>query len=680
MIEISMPDQPATAVLAVDDRPANLVVLDALLDGLDVRVVRAASGEEALLAAESQEFALILLDLYLPGIDGLETARQLRKLEQSRSVPIIFLTAFDQVEDEVQQAYALGAVDFLFKPIVAPILVSKVAVFVDLHRKTKAIQRQERMLREAQEREYQQSLSQERARWEADQLRREVDFHRSVAAAREQQAVTLRSIRDAVVATDAAGRVTLLNRAAEELSGWSSAEALGVNRELVVPLRDPETHEPRGPFRVEGDSLLIARDGKEYRVTDSLAPIVDDRGISQGTVLVFRDVTAQRGMEQALQKSQRLESLGHLAAGIAHDFNNMLSVIMASSSLADQHLPENSPAHELLSDIESTCERATGLTRQLLTFARGGSPVRKLTEVARLIREAVGLSLRGSGTECTFDLDPHLWPAQIDITQITQVLSNLAINARDAMHDQGSINVRAQNVRSVDGNLPLDPGDYLEIAVEDSGVGIAPAQLEAIFDPYFSTKPGHHGLGLASAYSIVSRHGGLLRVDSKPGEKTTFFVYLRASPGSPIEEPAPVSEHYGGGGHILVMDDEPLLRDLLVDSLSALECKVEGAAHGDDAIALYRAAMERSDPFDVVILDLTVRGGKGGAETLRELQAIDPNVRAIACSGYANDPIMCDHAAFGFADALEKPFRFAMLARVVRRLMARKPPSQAQVG
>jgi signal transduction histidine kinase/ActR/RegA family two-component response regulator len=449
------------------------------------------------------------------------------------------LTAFDQVDEQVEQAYALGAVDFLFKPIVAPIFISKVAVFVDLHRKTKAIQLQEQLLREAQEREHQQLLLQERAR------------------------------------------------------------------------------------------------------------------------------------------SQRLEGLGHLAAGIAHDFNNMLGVILASASLVRQDLPEGSEAREMLGDIEDTCERATGLTRQLLTFARGGAPVRKLSEVSKVIRDSVGLSLRGSATDSSFQFEAPLWPVELDVAQITQVLSNLVLNARDAMHDQGTLTVRAKNIVVTSGGLPLEPGEYVEIAVEDHGHGIEPGHEEEIFDPYFSTKPGHHGLGLASAYSIVRRHSGLLRVESKPGEATTFYVYLRASPGAEFEEVAPDSELYAGGGHILVMDDEPLLRELLADSLTALECRVDCAAHGDDAVALYKQAIEHRDPFDVVILDLTVRGGKGGAETLRELQAIDPNVCAIACSGYANDAIMCDHAAFGFADALEKPFRFAMLARAVRRQMGKR--HQAQV-
>jgi len=659
-----MQEQGTIHILAVDDRPANLVALDAMLEELDLHVVHAASGEEALDAAKLEDFALILMDVILPGIDGLETARLLREREETRHVPIIFLTAYDRVDEQVTRAYALGAVDFLFKPVVPPMLVSKIAVFVELHRKKE-------MLRAAQERAHQQRLTEERARWEAEQLRREIALQRSIAAARQQQAVTLRSIGDAVVATDAEQRIIFLNRAAEGLCGWSDFQAQGKPLSEVVRLVDPANRRPVDLSHVDGDAILLSRDGTEHRVTDSLAPLVDDSGAEQGMVLVLRDVTQQRRLELALQNNQRLESLGQLAAGIAHDFNNMLGMIMASSTLAVRALPEDSPARALLDDIEDTCDRATGLTRQLLTFAQGGAPVRKPCEVAPVIRDAVGFGLRGAATQCVFELSDSLWPAELDVGQITQVLSNIALNAKDAMENAGTITVRASNLHIDAGTLPLDEGDYIQISMADEGSGIPGHQVGLIFDPYFTTKPGHHGLGLASSYSVVRRHGGLLQVDSSPGAGSIFHVYLPASPGALVGEPPPLSEDYVGEGHVLVMDDEPRLLELLSDCLVALKCRVERATQGDEAIALYQKAM-KDDPFDVVILDLTIRGGKGGAETMRELKQMDPGVLAIACSGYANDPVMCDHERYGFAEALEKPFRFAMLARAVRKLMTRR--------
>jgi len=666
-----MSEHETIHILAVDDRPANLVALDAMLEDLDIHVAHAGSGEEALVAAARGNFALILMDVFLPGIDGLETARRLRDRAETRHVPIIFLTAYDRVDEQVEQAYALGAVDFLFKPIVPPMLISKIGVFVELHRKTLDLERQQVMLRQAQERAHEQRLTEERARWEAEQLRREVALQRSIAAARQQQAVTLRSIGDAVVATDAAQRVTLLNRAAEGLCGWSEDAARGRPLAEVIRLVDPDTRAPRDLARIDGDSILLSKDGSEHRVDDRLAPLIDDSGTEQGSVLVFRDVTDQRRLEQALQNNQRLESLGQLAAGIAHDFNNMLGMIMASSSLAIRDLPETSTARALLEDIEDTCDRATALTRQLLTFAQGGAPVRKPTDVSAVIKDAIEFSLRGAGTRCAFEFADSLWTAELDVGQVTQVLSNLALNARDAMNNEGVIQVRARNLRVGAGGLPLDEGYYIQISVEDKGAGIPRHQLEQIFDPYFTTKPGHHGLGLASSHSVVRRHGGLLQVESTPGAGSIFHVYLPASPGAQVTEAPPQSEEFGGDGHVLVMDDEPRLLELLSDCLVALRCRVRRATHGDEAVTLYREMMH-SDPFDVVILDLTIRGGKGGAETIRELKALDPNVLAIACSGYANDPIMCDHQSYGFTEALEKPFRFAMLARAVRKVMAER--------
>src|SRR5688572_27559863 len=298
-----MADNGTIHILAVDDRPANLVALDAMLEDLEVRIVHAGSGEEALKAAERQEFALILMDVMLPGIDGLETARRLRVRSETKHVPIIFLTAYDRVDEQVERAYALGAVDFLFKPIVPPMLVSKIAVFVDLHRKTVDLKIQQEMLRLAQERSHEQRLAEERSRWEAEQLRREIALQRSIAAARQLQAVTLRSIGDAVMATDARHRVTLLNPAAEGLSGWSDDEARGQPLNQVLQVLHPDTREPLELSTMNGDGILVARDGSEHRVADSLAPIIDDDGVEQGLVLVFRDVTAQRRLEQALQNN-----------------------------------------------------------------------------------------------------------------------------------------------------------------------------------------------------------------------------------------------------------------------------------------------------------------------------------------------------------------------------------------
>lgn len=660
-------------ILVVDDRPTNILAIQAILEGSTVDVIEARSGEEALVTAAQHDLALILMDVHLPGIDGLETAERLRRTSATEGVPIIFLTAYDSVKEQIDKAYTLGAVDFLTKPLVPKMLLAKMSVFIDLYRKTQAIKHQEKMLREAQDREHERQLREERATWKAEQLKREVDLQSKIAEERGRYEVILRCIKDAVVAIDANRHVALLNHAAEDLFGITDQQSRGKTVDEVVRLIDPGTRLPVRPEEVSGDVVLAAKEGEDRLLADSIAPIIDVEGVHQGAVLVYREVTTQRRMERDIHNQQRIESLGHLAGGIAHDFNNMLGMILASTSLLRAAEHDDAKSVELLHGIEVTCERATGLTRQLLTFARGGAPVKKLCDPARLIRESAEFSLKGGGTICDFRIDASLWRAELDAGQITQMISNLVLNAREAMADQGSIAIEAKNVEvgPTDG-LPISPGPYIEIHVQDRGPGIPQDEENLVFDPYFTTKSDHNGLGLASAYSVVKRHGGLLRLESVQGMGAAFAIFLPAVPGATIEEVEPASEESSSDGRVLVMDDEEMLRSLMSDCLSSLRYRVETAACGEEAIEAYRLALKEGDPFDIVILDLTIRGGMGGAATLEQLKSISPDVVAIACSGYANDPIMCDHEGHGFAGAIEKPFRFAVLARAVRGLIARK--------
>lgn len=659
-------------VLAVDDRAANLLAIRAMLEGFDVNIVEASSGEGALARAEDYDFALILLDVRLPGIDGVATAEKLRRLERTKDVPIMFLTAFDGVNEEIERAYSLGAVDFLVKPIVPKMLLSKMAVFIDLYRKNQAIREQARLLQESQEREHERRLVEERSTWEADQLRREVEFQRKIAEEKDRSAVILQCIKEAVVAVDAERRVTLLNQAAEDLFGLTNDSARGRKVDEVVRLLDPTTRKPVMPEDVAGDVVALAWDDTERVIADSVGPVIDRGGDRQGTVFVYRDVTTQRHMERDLHNQQRLESLGYLAGGIAHDFNNMLGMVLASTSILRSEIVADGRGVELIQGIEDTCSRASGLTRQLLTFSRGGAPVKQVCDPEILLRESVEMSLKGSAAHCEYRVDSPLWPAEWDPSQVSQVFSNLVLNAREATGDRGHIVISAKNV-SFDstGTSSLPPGSYIEIRVEDDGPGIAAQDAEMIFDPYFSTKADHRGLGLSSSYSVAKKHGGILKLDLTQTPGASLVLYLPANPDATLETQEVESQDYCTGGHVLVMDDEARLRELLTDCLLAIECRVEGAANGDEAVRKFAAATNRGDPFDVVILDLTIRGGMGGAETLKKLQAIHPKVLAIACSGYANDPVMCEHEQHGFAKAIEKPFRFAVLARAVRSLVGR---------
>lgn len=669
-----MADATEINVLVVDDRPANLLAIRAMLEDSNVQVIEATSGEAALELAGKHDFALALMDVRLPGMDGVATAESLRKSERNRDVPIMFLTAFEGNSGEIERAYSLGAVDFLIKPIVPHILLAKMGVFIELYRKNRELREQARLLQLSQTREHERQLNEERATWEANRLRSEVELQKKIAEEKGRSAVILQCIREAVVAVDAQRRIVLLNPAAEDLLGISDENARGRPVDDVVRLADPETRSSVAPEDVRGDVVAIALDGIEHVVSDSIGPIVDEDGKMQGIVFVYRDVTAQRNMERDLQNQQRLESLGHLAGGIAHDFNNMLSMIVASCTILRRSLPADGREASLLQGVEDTCTRASGLTRQLLTFSRGGAPVKQVCDTERLVRDTVEMSLKGGGTRGEFEIQDKLWAAELDPVQITQVLSNLVLNAREATSDSGNIRVQARNLPPESVNRrALAHGSYVEIRVQDDGPGISAKDAELIFDPYYSTKADHRGLGLSSSYSVVKRHGGVLQLDSTHTGGASFVVFLPASPDAVVRDAEEVeSGDCAKGGRILVMDDEPRLRELLTDCLVAIDCRVDTAADGKSAIETYTDAFKKGDPFDVVILDLTVRGGMGGAEALRKLKEFDPTVLAVACSGYSNDPILCDHEKFGFAASIGKPFRFAVLARAVRSLVGRR--------
>jgi PAS domain S-box-containing protein len=503
----------------------------------------------------------------------------------------------------------------------------------------------------------------------------------ALAAEKERLAVTLRSIGDGVITTDRDGRVTLLNRVAEDLTGWTQAEAAGRPLAEVFRILHEHTRQPAedpvakvlATGRIVGlanHTVLISRDGAERAIADSGAPIRDPQSRIHGVVLVFRDVTEKQRVEAELQKALRLESLGVLAGGIAHDFNNILTVILGNASLARLALDPASPAAQQLASAERAVLMAKGLTDQLLVFAKGGAPVKAPASLGDLIRESAGFGVRGSSTRCEFDLPADLWPASVDANQVGRVLSNLALNGAQAMPTGGVLHVAAENlVLASPSPLPIPPGRYVLIRIRDHGTGILPEHLSRIFDPFFTTKQQGSGLGLAIAYSIVKRHGGHLSVESRLGRGTTFFVHLPASdhapsPALPVHRLPPRGE-----GRVLVMDDEEEVRKVAASMLRTLGYEPESAADGAEAARLFQAARAAGRPFDAAILDLTIPGGVGGRETIRELLRLDPGARALASSGYSNDPVMSDPAAFGFKGSVLKPYTVAEMGAALARLL-----------
>ncbi|MHB9029000.1 MAG: PAS domain S-box protein [Candidatus Latescibacterota bacterium] len=509
------------------------------------------------------------------------------------------------------------------------------------------------------------------------QKRAEADF----LAEKERLAVTLASIGDAVIATDTSGNVMLMNRVAEDLTGWSQEEASGVSLADVFCIVNGKTRKPcRNPVQaileqsdtvgLDNHTVLIARNGAERAIEDSGAPIRAKDGAIVGVVLVFRDVTGKNKLEENMRKAQKLESVGILAGGIAHDFNNILTGILGNISLARMQTKPDSEICKILGDAENETFRARDLTLQLLTFSKGGAPVRKVTSISQMLWDTVQFALRGSNVRSKFSIPEDLWPAMVDEGQVSQVINNLIINAVQAMPEGGIIEVKADNFKVDErSGLPLKPGMYILISIADQGTGISPEHLPRIFDPYFTTKDKGHGLGLATTYSIVRKHDGHIEVESKPGKGSIFRVYFPAMERRKKIRKKETNTLSPGTGHILLMDDEESILSSSGKLLESLGYRVETSRDGAEAVEKYRASVESKDPFDLVIMDLTIPGGMGGLEALERLREFDPGVRAVVSSGYSSDRIMSDYENYGFVGVIEKPYRFEDLGMLVKKTL-----------
>ena len=507
-------------------------------------------------------------------------------------------------------------------------------------------------------------------------------FEQQIDKEKESLAVTLRSIGDGVITTDVQGKIIMINNAAEGLTGWSSAEAIGQPLKTVFNVAidlSAQAKAQRSGYRNEAQSILltlpenatlISRDGGEHVIEQVASPIRDGKNEVAGVVLVFRDITERQRNEAERRKAETLEQLGLLAGGIAHDFNNLLTAIIGNISVASLLLPPNDEMATRLNDAKNASMRARDLAQQLLTFARGGAPIKKTASIGRLIQDTVSFSLRGTHSRSEFKFGEDLWPAEIDPGQISQVVANLVVNADQAMPNGGTLRVTCDNFVYDSEAAPiadLAPGDYIRINIRDEGVGIPENYLKRIFDPYFTTKPKGTGLGLATTYSIIKNHNGLITVASELHYGTTFTIYLPAARDQalPAEPPSTITPVVQGSGRVLIVDDEEAIRALVEFTLSHLGYEVSEAETAMDGVNLYREKLESGERFDLVILDLTLPGGMGGKEALKRLIEIDPTVNAIVSSGYAMDATMSRYQDFGFRGVIAKPYEAAELGRVV---------------
>ncbi|GFO65599.1 PAS domain S-box protein [Geomonas paludis] len=481
---------------------------------------------------------------------------------------------------------------------------------------------------------------------------------------------------------DESGRIQYLNSYVSDWLGYVSDDHPTLEQLMERALPDP-TYRDR-VLAVWHDELAKTLESgvpvtpQEAKIScvdgSSKHIILNTRLVHHRILFTLTDITKWEAMQRELLKAQKLESLGVLAGGIAHDFNNILTGILGNLSFAELLLDPDHPAQGPVKNAEKASQRAAELAHQLLTFSKGGQPIKKVVPLGRLLQEALSLSLHGTKVQTRLELQDGLHAIEADEGQMNQAFSNVIINACQAMPGGGVLTVIAQNAPLPAGNdLGLAPGDYVKISFIDQGCGIPYEDQKLIFDPYYSTKPGGSGLGLASVHSIVIKHGGRVEVASKPGAGTTLTFYLPSVGEVVPEEEAPQPERPGkpGEGTVLVMDDEEAIRTLTRDMLQYLGYQVVTCADGEEAVRLYREAAQAGKPFAVAIMDLTIPAGMGGKEAAQQILAFDPAARLIVSSGYSNDPVMAEHADYGFCAAVIKPYRCDELQQALERVLSK---------
>ncbi|HEX8372913.1 MAG TPA: response regulator, partial [Chthoniobacterales bacterium] len=604
-------------VLIVDDENLNREILSRRLLREGYSSVGVSSGQEALEAVQKETFDIILLDIIMPGLGGIEVLQILKTDESLRHLPVLMLSALTDI-DRVARCVELGADDYLSKPINAVLLRARLSA----------------------------SLEKKRLRDQEQASLRALDSEKELLS------VTLQSLTDAVVTTDVQGKIVLFNDVAAALTGLTARAAQGRTFSEVFPIVDRAKMEPLPDLALEAlrlrstvnpseGAILPTPRGERIMATHA-APIQGPDGDLFGTVVVVRDITESEKVASEVLRSSKLESIGVLAGGIAHDFNNMLTAVIGNLSLLRFTIEQLPEVVHCLDEAEKGALRARDLAQYLLTFAEGGAPIKRLVEPAHLIRETAEFVVRGSRAECEFSLAPDLWSLEADPGQLTQAVSNLVMNASQAMTDGGKIFIEAENVRLEEQNKrSLPAGPYISLSISDTGVGISPEHLLRIYDPFFTTRNQARGLGLAATYSIVTRHGGVIEVDSTPGFGTKVHLLLPSTElraeeikDEPVAPPPAAAPLQMRRKRVLVMDDEAAIRQVCESLLGMLDYDVVTTSDGAEALAKYSMAEKAGAPFDLIITDLTVPGGMGGAETIRRLRESGSTVPAIVSSGY----------------------------------------------
>jgi PAS domain S-box-containing protein len=627
-------------ILLVEDHEESRTNLHRLIERRGHEVVSVGSVEEAKLALDKASFPFLILDWMLPGQSGIDLCRELRTRAGGDELFILLVTARADTED-LEQALAAGANDYLTKPLDVALLNVRLSVA-------------ERQIRELAERNHARAALQESAKTMAN---------------------ILENTTDGFFAVDGSWRFTYTNAQAEVLLARKRDDVIGkVLWEEFPQLKD-------SPFEENYRRVLTEQASIDFQASDPAGKIWFEMRAypSNGGVSVFfRDITERKRIEEERLTTSKLESLGTLAGGIAHDLNNILTVISGNIGLAQIEAPADAGTLlSFLSKAGQAAQHAAHLSSQLLTFSKGGAPLKRVCLISQLLAQAAEFSLYGSNLRADVDISPELWKAEVDPGQIEQVVNALMLNAREAMPHGGTVHLSARNIELTEPSPTLPAGRYLKTTISDRGSGVPDDLATKIFDPYFTTKPMGSGLGLSISYSIVKKHGGLLHLESSSTEGATFAFFLPAVDVDLASmEPVPVTPaRRPPEQRVLVMDDEAAIRELTSQLLSTLGYEVTAVPDGLEAVKTYERALRRGEHFQAVILDATIRGGMGGVATIERLRSLDPEVTAIICSGYSDQAALSQFFNYGFRGALPKPFTRRELAEALQRAFETNQPA-----
>ncbi len=504
-------------------------------------------------------------------------------------------------------------------------------------------------------------------------------FQNALIQEKERLSVTLKSIGDAVITTDNNGRIILMNTIAEELTGWKQSEALGAQFDQVVNFIDEKSStisdnlinkviNTGGGIDFVNNTIICSKGNIKRFVEYSISPIKFENSII-GTIIVIRDITNRRKFLETIQKAQKIESLGVLAGGIAHDFNNLLTGIFGYIGIAILNTKDKK-VKDSLQKAYNTIEQAHSLSNQLITFAKGGKPHKNHEPLSPFLEDTINFALSGSNITAKFNVSPDLF-LNIDKNQIAQVISNIVINACQAMSNSGEIVVTAKELYISEDRKPLlNKGKYVVISIKDTGIGIRKDLINRVFEPFYTTKPKGHGLGLSMCYSIIKKHNGIIEIESEINSGTTVSIFLPSADkleNSDKKLISPKSKKHLKGGKILVMDDELFMQNILSKILNILGFQVVTASEGNTAVNKFLEAKNNNVPFDGLILDLTIPGGIDGVTTLKKIKEIDDKIIAFVISGYSNHPILSNPQEYGFTDIIKKPFTIEEIEKLFKK-------------